>query len=493
MPQSDVVVGDGLEGAPTTSGHVLADFDALRVEVAGVIADRARWQAEAERQIQAADQATGRADVLLVQLEEARSELGRLQIESEARERDAETTRVTLTDQLSRAQTSLEQARGERDRLSQQVDRHRQRSERLQHELQELYRLYRAQRMEQANNLYERIVQISVELVDAEKGVWFRSVDGFEPLATYHFDDLDQHIDGLRQVAHRVAADQKPVILNTPDEIASCAGGSTAFHDVAAYPIIIHEQLAGVVIVVNKHGDGFTDEDERLLLGIGSHAAVAIENRRLRRDIEDAYASTVALLCNVIEAKDPYTRGHCEEVASLAAAVARELGMSGEEQEIIFQAGLLHDVGKIAVSDGILLKPGRLLPAERDVIETHSVIGADLVSSVPSLRAIAPLILHHHERYDGDGYPRKLKAHDIPLSARIICAVDAWAAMTSARPYRSALDPQAVRDELHRTSGSQFDPNVVEALLRVLDHPQKRHDAWMAMADDGSVVRDAGV
>jgi putative nucleotidyltransferase with HDIG domain len=142
-----------------------------------------------------------------------------------------------------------------------------------------------------------------------------------------------------------------------------------------------------------------------LLLAIGSHAGIALENHRLHCQLAESYLSTIAVLADAIEAKDPYTRGHCESVASIAVNVAQKLGWQDDALEHIRYAALLHDIGKIGIPDGILLKPGRLLPEEYQVIQRHTAIGSDLVSRVPSLEPIAATILHHHERIDGSGYP----------------------------------------------------------------------------------------
>ena len=180
------------------------------------------------------------------------------------------------------------------------------------------------------------------------------------------------------------------------------------------------------------------------------------------------FCSSLGVLVNVIEAKDPYTRGHCESVARLAVEVARHLGFEGKALEEMQCAALLHDIGKVGVPDSVLFKPGKLLPEEFAVIKRHSTIGSALLSYVPELRHIAPIIRHHHERMDGSGYPDGQAGEQIPLAARIIGAVDAFDAMTSARPYREPVAPRSAVAELRRCAGSQFDPQVVNALEQVV-------------------------
>ncbi|MGC7880231.1 HD-GYP domain-containing protein, partial [Desulforudis sp. 1190] len=167
------------------------------------------------------------------------------------------------------------------------------------------------------------------------------------------------------------------------------------------------------------------------------------------------------------EAKDAYTRGHSVRVAKLARACARALGLNTEEQEQVYLAALLHDVGKIGVSEDVLLKPGRLDPAEWEEVKSHPVVGARIIEPARFPTAVIAAVRHHHEDYDGGGYPDGLAGEEIPLLARVIRVADTYDAMTSARPYRQALTPQQALEELRRWAGRQFDPRVVEAFLRV--------------------------
>ena len=148
-------------------------------------------------------------------------------------------------------------------------------------------------------------------------------------------------------------------------------------------------------------------------------------------------------------------------------------------------AALLHDVGKIGVSDGILHKPGPLLPEERTAVQSHVTIGYDLIRSVPVLSDVATIVLHHHERYDGSGYPNQLSGGEIPIGARILAVVDAYCAMRDRRSYKEPLSDEAARAELHRCAGTQFDPDVVRAFLKILDEPESQDDDEDAIAECG--------
>ncbi len=184
--------------------------------------------------------------------------------------------------------------------------------------------------------------------------------------------------------------------------------------------------------------DGFESLDDDVLLAVGDHAGAVLQNARLHGDLRSAYLSTIRVLAGAIELKDPGLRGHSDAVSEYVLAVADRLEFEPRRREALIFASLLHDVGKLGISERILLKPGSLTDEERSVIELHPRIGYQLVRQVPALEEIAPAVLHHHERFDGNGYPGHLRGETIPLEARIIAVADAFSAMTSNRPYSEA-------------------------------------------------------
>ncbi len=181
------------------------------------------------------------------------------------------------------------------------------------------------------------------------------------------------------------------------------------------------------------------------------------------------YLDTIRALAAAIDAKDPYTKGHSERVAETSVALAQELNLSDRDIENIEYTALLHDIGKIGIADNILGKNSSLTNKEFDKIKEHTVMGAKIIEPVDFLKNSYKAIYHHHERYNGDGYPDGLKSEDIPLSARIIAVADAYDAMNSDRPYRKKLSHNKILRELKEQSGKQFDPEVVKVLVSVLD------------------------
>jgi diguanylate cyclase (GGDEF)-like protein len=206
----------------------------------------------------------------------------------------------------------------------------------------------------------------------------------------------------------------------------------------------------------------------RYITDAGVVALVGDRRRGGARD-EAALMGTVEALAALIDARDNYTGQHTREVAGTSMRIALAIGLNRSEARMIGLAARLHDIGKVAVPDAVLRKPGRLGPDEWALIRMHPIVGADVVRRVPALRTVAPIIRGHHERWDGRGYPDGLKATAIPLGARIVSVADAFAAMTANRPYCIRMSPEAALAELCRCAGTQFDASAVDALVRVLE------------------------
>lgn len=202
----------------------------------------------------------------------------------------------------------------------------------------------------------------------------------------------------------------------------------------------------------------------------------ATEFSPLRRLLEDSYISILRSLAVIVESKDPYLQEHSLRVTKYAVLLARETGLNDEEIEVIAQTGRFHDIGKIGVSDKILQKPGPLTPGERDQIEQHPIIGFNIVEPLKLLHIALPGIRHHHERFDGSGYPDGLKGKDIPISARIMAIADAYEALTADRPYRKGRSHEEAIEELQKCAGTQFDPEYVEKFIVVITRTREAED-----------------
>ncbi len=188
-----------------------------------------------------------------------------------------------------------------------------------------------------------------------------------------------------------------------------------------------------------------------------------------KEQLEKAYLESIQTLRYTVEAKDTYTRGHSDRVSAYSVLIGEAMGLSENELKTLRIGGLFHDIGKIGISDAILLKESKLTDDEYSEIKNHPSIGKHILSNATIFQDIIPIVYHHHERYDGRGYPKQLKGEEIPLLARIVAVSDAFDAMTSKRSYRNELDLDFVKNEFDRCSGTQFDPEIASIFLNILN------------------------
>jgi HD-GYP domain-containing protein (c-di-GMP phosphodiesterase class II) len=236
---------------------------------------------------------------------------------------------------------------------------------------------------------------------------------------------------------------------------------------VLAVPLRTKNNLIGVVEVLNKkNNESFNSDDMLMLEALSNQAAIAIENARLYANVKELFVNTVRSLATAIETKDVYTRGHSERVTMFSGLMAKALSFSEEETENLNLTGILHDIGKIGVDESILRKPSKLTEAEYTEIMKHPEYAANILEAIPQLRHIIPAVKHHHERYDGNGYPSKLKGEKIPYFSRILAIADTFDAMSSSRPYRQALPFNVCIEEIKRCAGTQFDPELAEVAVK---------------------------
>jgi len=275
-------------------------------------------------------------------------------------------------------------------------------------------------------------------------------------------------------IAGWVARHGKPLVVNDvakdrrfDKSIDEITGFTT--RSIICTPLVVHRKIIGIIEVLNKlNGSDFSEQDLETIMSVASTVGMAIENTKLHQSVLDAYKITIKALAAAIDAKDHYTRGHSQRVVEYALLGGTSLSFPREELETLEYAGILHDVGKIGIADSILSKPERLTAEEWEIMLRHPGMGANILKDVPFLEKAKTLILHHHERYDGSGYPGGLKCEDIPIGARLLAVADAFDTMTTDRSYRAAPGVDYALEELSRCSGTQFCPVTVEAFISSL-------------------------
>jgi putative nucleotidyltransferase with HDIG domain len=235
-------------------------------------------------------------------------------------------------------------------------------------------------------------------------------------------------------------------------------------------PILARGKAIGLLnLVVFSDEGSFTQRDLSLLSILANQAGISLENARLYEAVRQDYVDVIHALAGAVDARDHYTREHSNRVSTYGVVIARQMGLDEAFIEAVQFGGLLHDVGKIGIPDQILNKPGRLTEDEFTVMKAHATMGATLLRRVESLSPLVPLVLYHHERFDGQGYPEGLAGKKIPLGARILNVADSFETITSDRVYHKARSMQEGLDEIRRCGGGQFDPEVVAAFEACFD------------------------
>ena len=234
-------------------------------------------------------------------------------------------------------------------------------------------------------------------------------------------------------------------------------------------PLVWSNTPLGVILAAGReNGRPFGRDDRMLMSFIADAASVTVGGLKDREAIEQHYVNTMASLMETVEAKDNYTRGHTDRVMELAVRLATAAGLKGPQLTEVARAAALHDIGKIAVPEWVIDKPGRLDPEESALMRMHCERGARIVRHLDFLDGARRIIISHHERYDGQGYPNGLKGEQIPIGARVLAIVDAYDAMTSDRPYRTAMTPAQAMTEIEINAGKQFDPELVRIFLEII-------------------------
>jgi len=267
----------------------------------------------------------------------------------------------------------------------------------------------------------------------------------------------------MRELSVRKA----PLLINELSKDKTFGWLGAHAQQMLAVPLQRQEEVLGCLFAIDKSVSEFDSVDSKLLNSIANESAIYLENARLFNDVHGLMMGLLHSLTSAVDAKDAYTCGHSERVAMLSKTLAQEAKLSDHAAERIYMAGLLHDVGKIGVPESVLQKTGRLTPEEFEEMKKHPQIGARILRDIRQIEDIIPGVLHHHERYDGKGYPASLAGENIPVMGRIICLADCFDAMTSNRTYRKGMPIEVALAEIRRCGGTQFDPALAEAFLRL--------------------------
>ena len=311
---------------------------------------------------------------------------------------------------------------------------------------------------------YIRAERTSLMLMDKEKGTLILKASTDRDIKSGETKKIADE-----EIADMVAKTMTPLLLNDRTSTTPFMKGWDGIKSALSIPIIVRGTLTGVLNFFKINNEQpFTNSDMEFVSVLCGQAGIAIENAQLYEKVANSYMEIIATLANAIEVRDKYTSGHSILMAEYCRSIAIKLGTPPNEVENIHTAALLHDIGKIGIPDSILLKIGPLSIDEYKTIKTHPDIGVKIICNLPDVEGICNIIRHHHERFDGYGYPDSLKGEKIPLGSRILFVADTFEAMTNLRPYREELSVTKAIDELKNCAGTQFDPKVVDTFINIL-------------------------
>ncbi len=332
----------------------------------------------------------------------------------------------------------------------------------------------------------EEVMDSLISLLHAERGfLMLRETNG--ELAVQiargiaHINLDEEAFKVSKTIVKKVVDSGAPVLTTNaqadPRFDAQMSVAAYQLRSILCAPLKLKNDLIGVLYVDNRaHAGIFKDHDLELISAFADQAAVAIDSARLfedlqesHRELEKAYQATLEGWVRALDLRDKETEGHTQRVTILTQRLARSMGIEGDALVHITRGALLHDIGKMAIPDGILLKPGQLTDDERMLIQKHPVYAYEMLSPIAFLVPAIDIPYCHHEKWDGSGYPRGLRGKEIPFAARIFPVVDVWDALTSNRPYRRAMPQYEVRARIKADSGKHFDPVVVDAFMELKD------------------------
>lgn len=344
--------------------------------------------------------------------------------------------------------------------------------------LEALYEADRAFRdIEEFKGLLANLLELTMKFVPATRGYIFLVQRDTGNLVPYvRRPDGNAAGDGeivVSQTILQTAVRERSSIISSDalvDErfLESRSIVQTEVRSAMCAPLINRGKVLGIVYVDSPKQNAFERDDLAIFSAMSLKAGVAIDNARLYDDLRNLFYNTVETLVRTIQAKDHYTSGHSTRVSRYSILIAEKLNLSTKETHQAYLASMLHDIGKIGVPDDLLNHPGQLTDEEMEQVRNHVQLGASMLEMLGEMHPIVPLVRHHHEAYDGSGYPDGLAGEEIPLISRIVAVADMYDAMTSDRPYRERRSHHDAVAELRRVAGTKLDPRVTKAFLEVL-------------------------
>lgn len=382
---------------------------------------------------------------------------------------------ITLMDQYNRLLAAEEQNRAYAERLEQMVD---ERTHDLQRRTRELAALHSV--LSVATRTMDLPEVLVVALEEMQKILGTSAAAAFvvdqETRRLRLVAQSDMDADFLREISRapggcgifsEVLESGKGIIIQDPQSEENLKAVGEDATCLIVFPMKSATDVVGVLVGVCVDQKEIDESGWRLLDSIGGEMGVVVENMRLYENLRQAYLSTIRALAEAVDAKDAHTRGHSDKVSTYAVAIARKMALGDDFIDSIRDAGYLHDIGKIGTPDVVLGKQGELTPYEMETMRLHPGASHKILAPARLPEDIKEMIWHHHERFNGSGYPDGLKRDEIPLGSRILAVADAYEAMTADRPYRDSLTAEDAVAELQRCAGEQFDPLIVEAFLEI--------------------------
>ena len=271
-----------------------------------------------------------------------------------------------------------------------------------------------------------------------------------------------------------VIKNRQPILISDIDETPQFDRFSDLGYErksLICAPLMVKDEIIGTISVVNKIDDSqFSSDEMEMLSTIAAQAAIAIKNATLYDEQQQTYLNTIQALVSAIEASDSYTKGHSERVTRYCLEIGQQLNLSGERMQILERAAILHDIGKIGIDLSLLHKEGKLTPNDIRELQQHPTIGMHILEPIEFLHDVRVCIGQHHERFDGMGYPNRIKNDELLMESRILTIADSFDAMTSDRPYRKALPLESAISELRDNAGTQFDPTLVAVFSQIIEN-----------------------